>query len=268
MRTLPTTAGRALAAVLMTLACTAPAQAVGVKYVDFPLRGKKLTLAVYSPTRPPIGTIVMGSGDVGWVGLGVAMAEFLSDRGYLVIGVNVRQYLSSFNAAKTHLTVTDPPADFRAMADWLRQEHLLVRPVMLSGVSEGAALAVLAAADPKNHDWIDGVVTMGIPAVAELAWKWTDIGSWITKTDAKEPSFAPYDFVGGIAPVPFVMLQSTRDEYVPARDYERCHANANDPKKLVLIDASNHRFTDRRSELQRHYLASLDWIQQTRTGLR
>ncbi len=36
----------------------------------------------------------MGSGDVGWVGTGVDVAKFLSAQGFVVVGVNVRQYLS------------------------------------------------------------------------------------------------------------------------------------------------------------------------------
>ena len=109
-------------------------------------------------------------------------------------------------------------------------------------------MAVLVSADHKNHEWIDGVVTMGIPPLAELAWKWTDIGSWITKSDSKEPSFRSYDYVADISPVPFVMLQSRKDEYVSPADYQACDAKAKEPKKLVLIDASNHRFTDRRAK--------------------
>jgi len=225
-----------------------------------PIRGRTIELMVYRPAGPPRGTILMGSGDVGWVGLGVTMAGFLADQGYVVAGINVRQYLSAFTAGKAHLGEGDVPADYRAMADRLRAEGLLVPPVIASGVSEGAALAVLAAASPPNHAWLQGVITMGLPAIAELAWRWSDFTSWITKSDAKEPSFAAGDYVAGIAPLPLVMIQSTHDEYVPEADYRRLEATAQEPKKLVLIDASNHRFTDKRSELQRAYLDALDWI--------
>lgn len=256
---------RWFAAAIMLLATARAAEATPYHDVSFPLRGRTLTLSVYSPVRQPIGTVIMGSGDVGWVGLAASTADFLSDRGYIVIGVNMRQYLSAFTDGRNHLTVADTPADFHAMSEFLRAQHLLFSPVIMSGMSEGAAVAVLAASDPRNHDWIDGVITMGIPRAAELAWKWTDFTSWITKKDANEPSFAPYEFMSGIAPVPVVMIQSRKDEFVSKTDYEQCQANAREPKKLVLIDASNHRFTDRKAELMQEYLAAVKWVLDARS---
>ncbi len=230
--------------------------------LDFPLRGRVLTLAVYHPRTPqvPKGTIVMGSGDVGWVGLGASMADQLSEQGYLVVGVNVRQYLSAFTDGKKHLDIREVPQDYHALSELLVHERLLVHPVIVSGVSEGAAIAVLAASDPANHAWIDGVITMGLPPTAEIAWRWTDAASWITKHDADEPSFSPHEFIAAISPLPLLMLQSTKDEYVSESDYRRFESTARDPKKLVLIDASNHRFTDRLKELHAAYLTGLDWI--------
>jgi fermentation-respiration switch protein FrsA (DUF1100 family) len=177
-----------------------------------------------------------------------------------VAGLNVRQYLSTFTQGKQHLSVQDVPADFRELIDFLNRRQLLHRPVIASGVSEGAALAVLAASDPKNHALIDGVITMGLPATAELAWRWTDIASWITKSDANEPSFAPHAVIAEVSSLPLVMIQSRKDEYVTEADYLRFLASARDPKKLVLIDASNHRFTDRRTELRTAYREALAWI--------
>jgi len=236
------------------------ARAAGQR-LDFPLRGRTLTLTVYRPAASPKGTVIMGSGDVGWVGLGVSMAEFLVANGYTVIGLNVRQYLAAFTAGKTHLSAADPPADYAALMALLKAQGVLIQPVIVSGVSEGAALAVLAASDAQNHAWIRGVVTMGVPASAELAWKWTDFTAWITKSDAREPSFAPRDYIAAVSPLPLVMIQSTRDEYVPEADYRALEASAKPPCKLVLIDASNHRFTDRRKDLEREYLAALAWIE-------
>jgi dienelactone hydrolase len=245
-----------------TMAAVPTAAPIVGQPMSVPVRGKTLTLTVYRPAGTPKGTVLMGSGDVGWVGVGVAMAEFLSAEGYIVAGVNVRQYLSVFTVGKTHLQPADPPGDYEAMAQFLKANKLLVDPVVVSGISEGAALAVLAASSAKNHEWLRGVVTMGVPPTAELAWKWTDFTSWITKSDAREPSFSARDYVAAVSPLPIVMLQSRKDEYVPEADYKALEAQARAPKKLVLIDASNHRFTDRRKELRAEYLAALAWIDQ------
>ena len=149
--------------------------------------------------------------------------------------------------------------DYRTIATYLESRQLLRHPVVVSGVSEGAALAVAAAA-AANHDWIAGVLTMGLPPTAELAWQWSDVSTWITKKDANEPSFAPADMIAAIAPKPLWMVQSTRDEYVSEADYRRFETAAREPRRLVLIDAGNHRFTDRIAELERQLQAGLDWI--------
>ena len=251
-----------LALVLLLTPVRASA-AVSVKQLVVTVRGKALTIEVYQPTSRPRGTVIMGSGDVGWVGLAVTMADFLSAQGYVVVGVNMRQYLSVFTAAGQRVTVDNAPSDYRAIAQTLDAAHLLVHPVMLSGVSEGAALAVLAASDRKNHTWVDGVLTMGLPSTAELAWKWSDFTSWITKNDPKEPVFEPYKYLADVSPIPLVMIQSTRDEYASREDCARFRLAAKEPTKIVMIDARNHRFTDRVAELKREYLAALEWIQAT-----
>jgi alpha-beta hydrolase superfamily lysophospholipase len=230
------------------------------------LRGQPIALTIYTPATPARGTILMGSGDVGWVGLAASLAEEFSGRGYIVVGINVRLYLSTFTSGKSHVETTDEPADYRTIAEFLAARHLLVHPVVAAGVSEGAALAVLAASDPKNHQWLDGVITMGLPASAELAWRWTDAASWITKRDANEPSFSPQDVIARVAPLPLYMIQSKKDEYVTPADYERFRTLARAPSQLVLIDASNHRFTDRRPQLDAAFTGGLAWIAQLRAA--
>jgi len=101
---------------------------------------------------------------------------------------------------------------------------------------------------------------MGLPALAEIAWRWSDFTSWITKKDAAEPSFEPGKYIAGVSPLPLVMIQSTKDEYVPEADYRAFEKAAGEPSRLVLIDASNHRFTDKLPELRKAYADALDWI--------
>ena len=249
-------------AALLAFAGTGPARAAD-QNLAFSLRGQTLTIPVYrAALEKPLGTIFMGSGDVGWVGLAVDMSQFLSAKGYTVVGINVRQYLSAFTSGQSTLTTREPPVDYQALYEFLKARHLVTPPVYLAGVSEGAALAVLAGARPENRSWVSGVLTMGLPPTAELGWRWRDFTSWITKKDSNEPMFEPKYFVPDVSPLPLCMIQSTRDEYVSRADYEMFERVAREPKKQVLINASNHRFTDRRDELQEQILNGLAWMRE------
>lgn len=254
---------RLLVAAALVWAVAGVAHATPEQRFDFALRGKTLTVSVYrSALAQPLGTILMGSGDVGWVGLAVDLSQILSDKGYTVIGINVRQYLGAFTSGKVTLTTKEPPEDYESLFQFLTAKKLVTPPVFLSGVSEGAALAVLAGASPRNRPWVKGVMTMGLPPAAELGWRWTDFTSWITKKDSNEPMFAPKEFVPAIAPVPLCMLQSVVDEYVTPADYRLFESLAREPKKFVLIPASNHRFTDRRDQLQTEVMGCLAWMRE------
>jgi type IV secretory pathway VirJ component len=245
-----------LATVLALSALPAAAQ----DRVDMPLRGHAMALTVYGGAGTPKGTIIMGSGDVGWVGLAASRAQELSADGYTVVGVNVREYLSAFTSRSAHLSPADIQRDFAELSRFLRARGRLQQPVILSGVSEGAGIVVVAAAAPENHDWVAGVITMGLPMQSEIAWRWSDFTSWITKKDAAEPSVTATDYLPGISPLPLVLIQSTHDEYVSTADYTAMEKAAREPKKLTLIGASNHRFTDRIPELRRAYAEALGWI--------
>jgi len=243
-----------------------PSRAFPAQKFDVALRGQTLTLEVYAPQGTQAGTVFMASGDVGWVGLATTMAEDLAGQGFLVVGINARQYLSAFTTKTGHLEPADVPRDFRTMRDALNRQRALPRPTIVSGVSEGAALAVLAGSDAGNHDWIDGVITMGLPPTAELAWRWSDVSSWITKRDPDEPSFAPASVLASVSPVPLAMIQSTKDEYVSEADYRKLLDVAREPKRQFLIAAGNHRFTDKLPELRTAYDAALRWVMTARAG--
>jgi fermentation-respiration switch protein FrsA (DUF1100 family) len=72
--------------------------------------------------------------------------------------------------------------------------------------------------------------------------------------------------IASVSPVPLYMIQSTKDEYVSREEWEHLFAASREPKKQAFIDASNHRFTDKRPELSAAYAAGLAWIAQACAG--
>jgi fermentation-respiration switch protein FrsA (DUF1100 family) len=130
----------------------------------------------------------------------------------------------------------------------------------LIGVSEGAGLSVLAATDPDTKRSIGGVLALGLPDMNELAWRWKDALIYITHGAPKEPMFSTAAIIGKVAPLPLAAIHSTRDEFVSIDELNRIIASANQPNKVWIVNASNHRFSDNLGEFDQRLLEALAWI--------
>ena len=79
---------------LLLTACLLVAPGPSSDSID--LRGRAQQIVLYGSRggRP----VVLTSGDLGWWGLVVHVAEVLASRGYYVVGFNSRTYLESFTS--------------------------------------------------------------------------------------------------------------------------------------------------------------------------
>src|SRR5690349_7999390 len=127
------------------------------------LGGHEQKLHMYGPEtgRP----VILASGDGGWMHLAPHLAALLASRGYFVIGLDARSYLSS-GGAKQALTTHAIASDYAALLSMFAAGD---RRVILAGVSEGAGLSVVAGSDPNNQSRIAGVMTFGLGERNELA---------------------------------------------------------------------------------------------------
>jgi fermentation-respiration switch protein FrsA (DUF1100 family) len=132
------------------------------------------------------------------------------------------------------------------------------------GVSEGAALAVLAATGEGAKAKMAGVVALGLPQKAELGWRLRDSIIYVTKGVPKEPFFDTGEVVAKVAPLPMVAIHSTHDEFVPMDEVTRVMANAAEPKKLWVIEARDHRFSGNQQALNQRLLEAIAWIKTQR----
>lgn len=220
------------------------------------LRGHSQRVLVYGAPDQPVA--IVSSGDGGWMHLGPHVAETLAAHGYRVIGFDVKNYLSSFTTSASALSQADVAADYFELVDSVTRGER--RPVLLVGVSEGAALSVLAATDPRVQARVDGVVALGLPDEAELGWRWIDTMIFVTHGNAWEPMFSTASVIGRMAPVPLAAIHSTHDEYVPMGEVERVMAAARGPKRLWVVDAANHRFSDNLGACDTALLDATVWI--------
>jgi len=228
--------------------------------VELDVRGRPQTLHLYGPRSGP--PIVVVSGDGGWVRLAVDAAEQLGTLGWFAVGVDAKHYLSSFTEGRRTLAVEDVPGDFGRFVDFALQGRQARLPI--AGVSEGAGLAVLAAADASLQPRLLGVLGLGLPDETELGWRFRDSLIYLTHGTPNEPSFHSGDYVAKLGPVPLAAIHSSRDEFVPLSEVQKLMALPGGPRRLWVIDAADHRFSDRRTELWARLVEALDWLRAER----
>lgn len=226
------------------------------------IRGQTQDVYFYPATggsSGPLKRILFAPGDGGWRGWAVTIAQTMSAWGYDVYGLDTKRYLTSFTG-KTTLSEADVMNDFRQLAEWMTGRS--GERVILVGWSEGAGLALLAAASTENKKTFSGVITFGLAEAGVLGWRWIDDLTYITKRPPKEPRFQTAKFVAQVAPLPLVMLHSSRDEDVSVDVARQLFWLARDPKQLAIIDAKNHRFDGNQDEFFRRLREGVQWITQ------
>lgn len=248
--------GACLAA-LLTCATVARVEAAGAPVTDtIVIRGRSQTLRLYGPRngRP----VIVSSGDGGWRHLGPHVAEMLEAKGFFVVGFDVKAYLMSFTSGKTTLAPEDAPRDYLALVSHVTRDNP-VKPILI-GVSEGAGLSVLASTDPATKAAIRGVIGLGLPDINELGWRWKDALIYLTHGVPNEPAFSTAAIIDRVAPTPLAAIHSTHDEFVPVADIHTLMDRAREPKRLWMVEASNHRFSSNTAEFDQRLLEAIAWI--------
>jgi alpha-beta hydrolase superfamily lysophospholipase len=222
------------------------------------IRGQTQSLRVYGTSgRVPV---IVSSGDGGWIHLGPHVAEVLAAKGFFVVGFDIRAYLESFTSGKTTLRQENEPGDFKVIVDFAAR-GTSKKPILI-GVSEGAGLSVLAATDPRMKKEIAGVIGLGMADVNELGWRWKDALIYLTHGTPDEPTFRVSAIVDRVAPVPLGAIHSTHDEFAPLAQVQHVLERANEPKKLWIIKAADHRFSNNLPEFDACLLEAINWITQ------
>jgi alpha-beta hydrolase superfamily lysophospholipase len=222
------------------------------------IRGREQSVHLYGTRGNP--PVIVSSGDGGWIHLGPHVAEALAAHGFFVVGFDVKAYLEGFTSGQSTLRADDEPGDYKVLADYAARGSN--RKPILIGVSEGAGLSVLAATDPRTRSSIAGVIGLGLPDLNELGWRWRDSLIYITHGQPNEPMFSTAAMVKRLDSTPLGCIHSTRDEFVALSEVQKILDGAREPKRLWIIPAADHRFSDNLPEFDRRLLEAIAWVEQ------
>lgn len=200
-------------------------------------------------------------GDGGWRGFTLDIAAEMAKAGYDVYGFDTKHYLESFTTDAGTLSEQDVQRDLGQVAKWMQTRWR--ERVALVGWSQGAGMAVLAAASTDNQALFNGVVTFGLSNTAVLGWRLKDDVTYITGADPDEPMFRANDYIGQVAPLPVYMIQSSNDQFISHEEAEGLFAAAQQPKLSKAVQAQNHAFDGNTEGLFQALREGLAWVNQT-----
>jgi hypothetical protein len=205
--------------------------------------------------------LVYATGDGGWHRKDLAAYRHLVSSGDPIVGFDAHDYV-------THLGASEATTPARLAADYVRiiqaaRAALNLpadRPVVLVGVSRGAGLSVVAAGQRVLRPSISGVVAVALTREEEYV-------KWFRRLRRRAPrGSAPvmvevYEYLPRLADLPIAVVQSTRDNYLPAAAARALFGPDTPHRWFQPIVARNHSFGGARAQLYQAMLRSLDWIQ-------
>src|SRR5215510_9650741 len=232
---------------------------------DVVVRGQEFRIHFYRPQGDKAAIpAIYACGDGGWRGLAPRTAQQLAHLGFAVAGIDSKVYLREFSSVKTPLTINQLAHDYAdvavALRDYARVDS--VAPVYIYGWSLGAGFAIAVGSDVQTRANWAGIISIGLPKQNQLV---SGLGANHANLNNEGNSlygFRSEEVMGRIAPVPLVMIQSTSDTASPQKVGNVLFATARDPKKYVLIKASNHRFSGAREEFYTALRDAVTWMRE------
>jgi len=201
--------------------------------------GRFGNLVLYRETEHPSHVVLFVSGDGGW-NLGVVdMAKALSSLDALVVGIDIRGYLSALN--KSGGECLYPAADFEALSQYLQKklDFPSYQIPLLVGYSSGATLvyAIVAQAPPNTFR---GGISLGFCPDLGVTVPFCKGSGLASKLNAKRTDIV-FEPIAEIA-TPWVAFQGAIDQVCDAGTAEQFVKRVK-RAELVLLPKVGHGFS-------------------------
>lgn len=254
-----------LIAVLLLLICAATVYAVRwyhgfyhhVTHEELSHTVKHSTLAAAIRNGPPLhlqlyqqenaanqSLVLFTSGDGGWSPFCADIAAHIAAAGITVVGIDVKEYMTTFATPQHPLAPEDLTRDYDVLARLAVSQPGVDRkaPVVLAGWSLGAGYSVLVASQPQFSVPVSRIVAISLPAYGELAWRPTDAIIYVTHLRPHEKSFEARDYLKKLNQTPIVFVNATNDSTAPFGEAQTLYEAVVGAKCFYAVKARGHHF--------------------------
>jgi hypothetical protein len=230
------------------------------------MHGKSLELHLAHPreVHPPNLLVLYASGDGGWFGAAVKMFEDLTQLGYPAVGFSARSYMKLLGYGDAPVSVDQLGKDYQAIICEAQASLNLPQTArtILTGWSRGEAFAILVGSEKNFQHQLAGVIAIGLPDKEELKIRIHDRRILVANASSKHQHviFDTYQRIPLIAPLPFSLIQSTGDDFLPASEARKLFGSESETDKFFAVEARNHRFSGGAAAFGQSLRESVHWI--------
>lgn len=227
--------------------------------------GHPLELHFARPAEMSPGTplLLYATGDGGWRGKDRDLYLHITRWGYPVAGFSAPSYLSHLGYVTGTTTPGRLARDYERLIEFAKEALSLPAGTrtILVGVSRGAGLAVVAASRPEVRSELAGVMAVALTKEEEYVRHYRVRRGSPSDTPKRElVTFDTYGSLGRLRSLPLAVIQSTRDNYLPAAAARELFGPDTQTRRFYPIEAENHSFKGAREALYSQMSNSLAWM--------
>jgi type IV secretory pathway VirJ component len=222
----------------------------------------KVTYVTPAAPHHPAFLILFVTGDAGWQGASMPVFKHMARQGYYVAAYNSRQALKITKQSGKNLTLVEGTVDLTSIIDQARRALGLPAETLtiLTGVSRGASMVVFGAANKKMQPVLAGAVAVALTREADyLGAPGKSVRMPGIERDEKG-QIQLYPAIDRVGALPFAVIQSTGDKYVPAVEARQLFGPDTQTRRLYTVEASNHGFGGGRDQMMLDLDDALTWI--------
>jgi hypothetical protein len=226
-------------------------------------RSLEITLVKPVTPRNPLSMVLFATGDAGWMGASGSIFDHLAEKGYYVAAVNSRQVVALVKKSGKLADIPTAAASLDAAIVWSKKELGLddAVPVIVNGFSRGANLVVFAAGVKSVQHHVGGAVAIALTRETDFLQA-PDAASRPPAVQVDDKGrIQTYPAIELAGSIPFAVIQSKGDKYVPAEEARRLFGPDSATRRLYEVSAKNHGFSGGEEEMIRDLDDALAWIE-------
>ncbi len=226
----------------------------------------EIRLAKPAKMPPTPILIIYATGDGGWSGVDEKVFYWIAESGRPIAGFSSKNYLKNLG----YVSGTDTTTPRRLVRDYRQMIAFALKgldlpadtPILFVGNSRGAGLSVVAAAQGDLKPHLAGLIGIALTGEEEhvLHYRQRRNRTTFPMPPREMVEIKTYEYLPRLSTFPVCVIQSTNDNYLPAKAARRLFGPDGDLRRFRSISARNHRFSGGREELHDEILAAINWI--------